>query len=179
MPDGTPRLQGQGFVLRPWHTADLPALLRHANDPQVSRGLRDRFPYPYTREDGEAFLAGRVLSANALNLAIEIDGAACGSVGAVPGVAERAHVAELGYWLGRGYWGQGWMQRVVALFAPWAMQQLRLYRLQAEVLDFNHASARVLLGNGFVEEGTARAAVFKRGELHDLRRFALTRSHLD
>jgi hypothetical protein len=28
----------------------------------VSRGLRDRFPYPYTREDGEAFLAGRVLA---------------------------------------------------------------------------------------------------------------------
>lgn len=119
------------------------------------------------------------MSPHSLNLAIEIEGVTCGSIGALPGVAERAHVAELGYWLGRRYWGQGWMQRVVALFAPWAMQELTLYRLQAEVLDFNQASARVLLGNGFVEEGTARAAVFKRGQLYDLRRFGLTRSHLD
>lgn len=178
MPDGLPRLQGDGFVLRPWRGDDLDALLRHANDEAVSRGLRDRFPFPYTREDGEAFLGGRILAPSTLSLAIEIDGAACGSIGALPGVAERAHAAELGYWLGRAYWGQGWMSRVVALFAPWAMDELRLFRLQAEVLAFNEGSARVLLGNGFVEEGTARAAVFKRGQLHDLRRFARVRDRL-
>ncbi len=58
----TPPLQGEGFRLRPWRPEDLESLLRHANDAEVSRGLRDRFPYPYTREDGEAFLAGRVLA---------------------------------------------------------------------------------------------------------------------
>ncbi|WP_421567504.1 GNAT family N-acetyltransferase [Stenotrophomonas sp. PD6] len=178
MPDRQPRLEGDGFVLRPWRSDDLEALLRHANDAAVSRGLGDRFPFPYTREDGEAFLGGRILAPGTLSLAIEIDGAACGSIGARPGVAERGHTAELGYWLGQAYWGQGWMTRVVALFAPWAMDELRLFRLQAEVLSFNEGSAKVLLGNGFQEEGTARAAVFKRGELHDLRRFARVRDRL-
>lgn len=173
------RLIGENFVLRPWRSDDLAALLAHANDAQVSRGLADRFPYPYTQADGEAFLGGRVLPPGTLNLAIEIDGAACGSIGVRPGAGERVHSAELGYWLGRHYWGQGWMTRVVGLFAPWAMDHLRLYRLQAEVLDFNEGSARVLLGNGFIEEGRARHAVFKRGALHDLRRFARTRSTLD
>ena len=97
----TPHLQGEGFLLRPWRNEDLESLLRHANDAEVSRGLRDRFPYPYTREDGEAFLAGRVLAPGTLNLAIEIDGQACGSVGAQQGHAERGHMAELGYWLAR------------------------------------------------------------------------------
>ncbi len=69
----TPSLHGDGFTLRPWHPDDLASLLHHANDPAVSRGLRDRFPYPYTREDGEAFLGGRVLAPGTLNLAIEID----------------------------------------------------------------------------------------------------------
>ncbi|MHC1654028.1 GNAT family N-acetyltransferase [Stenotrophomonas maltophilia] len=174
----TPDLQGDGFRLRPWRPEDLASLLRHANDPDVSRGLRDRFPYPYTREDGEAFLAGRVLNPGTLNLAIEIDGQACGSVGAQQGSAERGHMAELGYWLGQTYWGQGVMTRVVALFAPWVMDELRLFRLQAEVLDFNEGSARVLLANGFSEEGTARCAVYKRGQLHDLRRFARVRTRL-
>ncbi|MBT2766761.1 GNAT family N-acetyltransferase [Stenotrophomonas sp. ISL-67] len=175
MPDPAPRLTGDGFVLRPWRSDDLDALLRHANDEAVSRGLRDRFPFPYTRADGEAFLGGRILAPGTLNLAIEIDGAACGSIGAQPGTAERGHTAELGYWLGQAYWGQGWMTLVVGLFAPWVMDELGLFRLQAEVLDFNEGSARVLLGNGFQEEGTARCAVFKRGQLHDLRRFALIR----
>ena len=70
------------------------------------------------------------------------------------------------------------MSRAVSVFTPWVMDELRLFRLQAEVLDFNEGSARVLLANGFSEEGCARAAVYKRGQLHDLRRFALVRDHL-
>ncbi|PZS99202.1 GNAT family N-acetyltransferase [Stenotrophomonas maltophilia] len=172
----TPVLDGHGFRLRPWHPDDLESLLRNANDPDVSRGLRDRFPYPYTRADGEAFLAGRVLTPGTLNLAIEIDGHACGSVGAQQGSAERGHMAELGYWLGQAYWGQGLMTRVVGLFAPWVMDELRLFRLQAGVVDFNLGSARVLEKNGFQEEGVDRCAVYKRGVLHDLRRFARVRT---
>lgn len=171
-------LQGEGFRLRPWCADDLASLLRHANDAEVSRGLRDRFPYPYTREDGEAFLGGRVLSPGTLALAIEIDGQACGSVGAQQGLAERGHSAELGYWLGQAYWGQGLMTRVVGLFAPWVMDELRLFRLQATVVDFNLGSARVLEKNGFEQEGVERCAVYKRGVLHDLRRFARVRTQL-
>ncbi|WP_414497357.1 GNAT family N-acetyltransferase [Stenotrophomonas maltophilia] len=174
----TPPLQGDGFQLRPWRPDDLESLLRHANDPDVSRGLRDRFPYPYTRADGEAFLAGSVLAPGTLNLAIEIDGQACGSVGAQQGSAERGHMAELGYWLGQAYWGQGLMTRVVGLFAPWVMDELRLFRLQAGVVDFNLGSARVLEKNGFQQEGVDRCAIYKRGELHDLRRFARVRTQL-
>ncbi|MEG2803745.1 GNAT family protein [Stenotrophomonas sp.] len=178
MPDPAPALQGQGFVLRPWRHADLASLVHHANDAAVSRGLRDRFPFPYTHADGEAFLAGQVLGPGTLSRAIVIDGAACGGIGVQVGTAERGHAGELGYWLGQAHWGQGWMTRVVGLFAPWAMDHLRLFRLQAEVLDFNEGSARVLLANGFVEEGTARCAILKRGELHDLRRFARVRTAL-
>lgn len=178
MPDPATVLRGDGFQLRPWRPDDLESLLHHANDADVSRGLRDRFPYPYTPEDGEAFLAGRVLTPGTLALAIEIDGQACGSIGAQQGSAERAHMAELGYWLGQAHWGRGLMTRVVGLFAPWVMDELRLFRLQATVVDFNLGSARVLERNGFQEEGVERCAVYKRGVLHDLRRFARVRTQL-
>ncbi len=52
------RLPGDGFVLRAWRADDLDALRVHADDPLVPRGLSDRFPHPYTRADGEAFLPG-------------------------------------------------------------------------------------------------------------------------
>ena len=63
--------------------------------------------------------------------------------------------------------------------APWVMQELELYRLYATVLGFNIGSAQVLRKNGFLEEGVQRAAVFKRGVLHDLRVFAKVRRNLD
>ena len=172
------RLQGEGFALRRWRTDDAASLVRHANDEQVSRGVSDRFPFPYTQADGERFLSGRVVDLDDPVFAIEVEGEACGGIGARAGKGERAHGAEMGYWLGRSHWGQGLMTRVVAVFAPWVMDELRLYRLQATVLDFNQGSARVLQKNGFQEEGVQRAAVFKRGVLHDLRLFARVRRSL-
>lgn len=163
------------IVLRPWRAADLDDLVAHADDARVSRGVSDRFPFPYTRADGEAFLAGRVVDMSVPVFAIEIDGRAAGGIGMRPFAGERRVGAEFGYWLGQRYWGQGVMTRVVAVFAPWAMDALALERLQATVVDFNVGSARVLEKNGFTEEGVHRRALRKQGQLHDLRMFARLR----
>lgn len=165
--------------LRAWRGDDLAALVAHANDAEVSAGVSDRFPHPYTREDGLAFLEGRVVDFSQPTFAIEIDGEARGGIGVRSSAGERRHCGELGYWLARRHWGQGRMTRIVGVFAPWAMRTLRLHRLQATVLDGNQRSARVLLNNGFVEEGIHRHAVVEHGRLHDPRVFAITRQSLD
>ena len=165
------RLHGDGFVLRAWRAEDLDALLLHADDPQVQRGLSDRFPHPYSRDDGEAFLAGRVVDFGVPVLAIEIGGEACGGIGARPGHGERAHGAELGYWLGRRHWGGGHMTRIVAAYLDWLVPALALRRVEASVLAGNPASARVLEKNGFLEEGLRRGAGLRQDGPHDLRLF--------
>lgn len=170
-----PRLDGEGFVLRRWRAEDARGLIRHANDAEVVRGLSNRFPHPYRRIDAWRFLAGEVVDLDDPVLAIEIDGQACGGIAVRPGRDEHSGSGELGYWLGRRHWGHGVMTRVVAVFAPWVMDELGLHRLQANVMDINPASARVLLKNGFQEEGTLRSAVLKHGQLHDLRVFARIR----
>lgn len=169
---------GHGVHLRPWHPGDAAALAKHANDIGVARFLSDRFPHPYTLADAQAYLSGTIVPLQHV-LAIVIDGEACGSIGAQPGAGERSHSAEMGYWLGRTHWGQGHMTRIVAAFAPWAMQRLRLHRLQATVFHDNPASARVLQKNAFVEEGLLRNAVFRFGRISHLRLFAMTRDTLD
>ncbi|KRG70087.1 GNAT family N-acetyltransferase [Pseudoxanthomonas dokdonensis] len=174
MPESDPlRLQGQGFVLRRWSPHDLRSLVRHANDAEVARGLSSRFPHPYRRLDGVRFLAGEVVDLRDPVLAIEIDGVACGGIGAHPASGERAGVAELGYWLGRRYWGQGIMTRVLDCYVPWVMRELSLHRLQAQVLVSNPASAAVLAKCGFEQEGIQRQAVLRAGKPQDLRLFSL------
>lgn len=164
--------------LRAWRSDDLASLVANASHADVSRGLRDRFPYPYTGDDGRAWLA-RAVDESERAWAIEIDGAAVGGVSLHPGVDVHRHSAELGYWLGRRYWGRGIMTRVIDAFAGPAMQAFRLHRLYATVYANNPASMRVLEKAGFTREGTQKSAVMKRGELLDLVVFARTRTRLD
>lgn len=173
-----PELDCGAARLRSWRSQDLDSLVANASHADVSRGLRDRFPYPYTGDDGRAWLA-RAVDESERAWAIEIDGAAVGGVSMHPGVDVHRHSAELGYWLGRRYWGRGIMTRVIGAFAVPAMQAFRLHRLYATVYANNPASMRVLEKAGFAREGTQKSAVMKRGELLDLVVYARTRERLD
>lgn len=168
-----PRLDCGPAVLRPWQMDDLDSLVESANDESVSRGLRDRFPYPYSGDDGRAWLEYAVRASEPL-WALEIDGAAVGGVSLHPGSDVHRHAAELGYWLAQRHWNHGVMSRVIATFAPRAMQAYGLYRLYATIYEGNPASCRVLEKCGFVHEGVNKSAVVKRGRLLDLHMYART-----
>lgn len=168
------RLPAQQCVLRSWRASDRRALISAANNAEVAHFLRDRFPQPYTEADARIFLAaaGRATEAGAV-LAIEVDGRAAGGIGIEIGEAEERHNGELGYWLGRDYWGRGIMSGAVAAFVPWAMNAYSLARVGAGVYAGNRASMRVLEHNGFRREGRRRLAVCKHGQLLDVLLYGL------
>lgn len=161
-------------MLRPWRLGDRDALVRHANDESVSRGLSDRFPYPYTGQDAINFLS-HPFEAPSLVLAIEVDGEAVGGIGMRPGEDTLRIGCQLGYWLGRQYWGRGLMSRIVPHWCEHVFANYGFERLQATVLSNNPASARVLEKSGFEREGTLRRAAIKRNEVFDLWMYAMLR----
>jgi [ribosomal protein S5]-alanine N-acetyltransferase len=165
--------------IRPWRADDAFDLQRHADDADVSRSLRDHFPFPYTLADAHAFLGMCAQPADDWKLAIVVDHHAVGGIGVHPGVDVHRHSAELGYWLGRDYWRRGIVPAALARLIPLARKAFRLHRLHAQVYANNPASARVLEKAGFQREGRHRHAVVKRGELLDTMSFALTWDHLD
>lgn len=174
-----PVIPGNACTLRPFRAADLDDLVALADNEKVSAMLRDRFPFPYTRADGEAFLADTLQPRDDWRLAIEVDGRFAGSVGFRPGSDVHRHSAEVGYWLGEPYWGRGILADALRAATPVAMQALRLHRVQAGVYDGNDASLRVLEKAGYEREGTLRCAVVKRGVLHDVHVYARVRRSLD
>ena len=173
------RIEGEGFALRPWRAEDAQSLAFHANDAQVSAGLNDRFPYPYTLEDAHAFLAHALVDAHERKYAIEINGEACGGIGLHPGQLVERHSAEIGYWLGRAYWGEGVATAALRALIPHALRELSLYRLQARVFDGNLASMKLLERCGFVHEAVLRRAAMKHGKLLDMHVYAITRDSFD
>jgi RimJ/RimL family protein N-acetyltransferase len=68
-------------------------------------------------------------------------------VGAI-NVLVMDEVESLGYWIGREFWGRGIASRAVALMC----KEVTMRPLFATTAEWNHASLRVLMKHGFVEE---------------------------
>lgn len=84
--------------------------------------------------------------------------------------------AELGYVLGRRYWGAGLMREALEAFVGYAFACLALNRLEADIDPRNHASARALERLGFVKEGHLRERWVVNGEVSDTGFYGLLRS---
>jgi len=154
-------------VLRPWRAGDEPSLVRHADDYDVWRNLRDRFPHPYTHQDAREWLELNEGQEPLLNFAVEVDGAAVGGIGLVPGRDIYRLAAEIGYWLGREFWGRGIMTGAVRAVSTYAFDTLDLVRLFACVFDGNEASIRVLQNAGYHFEARLKRSVVKEDQLCD------------
>lgn len=165
------------FLLRPWREADAASLAHCANDPGIAANLRDVFPSPYTRLDADFFIRDCLAREGEGQLcrAIEIGGAAVGSIGVFQGADVYRRSAEIGYWLGRDYWGQGVMTEAVRRMCREAFAAWDIVRIHAEVFAPNLASQAVLEKAGFIFEGTKRSSVYKGGQVLDSRVYALLR----
>jgi ribosomal-protein-alanine N-acetyltransferase len=163
-------LKGQRCLVRPWRILDAEALVRHANNLEVARHLRDKFPHPYTRADANAFLRHAVPAAPSerpTSLAIEVDGEAAGGIGFVRGADVERFSAEIGYWLGEHYWRRGIVTEALELVSEHAFRQFNVLRLFALPFADNIGSTRVLEKAGYVREGVLRLSSVKYGKARD------------
>jgi RimJ/RimL family protein N-acetyltransferase len=161
------RLEGTRCVVRSWRKTDAESLVAHASNINIAKHLRDRFPHPYTKQDARAFLKRAVSDADPSDLAIEVDGAAAGAIGCVPGRDIERFSAEVGYWLSESLWGRGIATEALALVTGHAFAELKFLRLFALPFADNLASVRVLEKAGYVREGLLRSSSVKFGEPKD------------
>ncbi len=155
-------------TLRPWRGSDAAALVRHADDREVWRNLRDRFPHPYTPADAEVWLAWVLEQQPSTHWAIEADGEAAGGIGFTIGEDVHARVAEIGYWLGRRCWGRGIATEALRAVTAHAFAAHDLLRIEAHCFAWNAASMRVLEKAGYVREACLRRSVVKDGAVTDM-----------
>lgn len=167
-------------TIRPWRPEDAPALAAVLDDPGLTENLRDGIPYPYTQEDAKAYI-GSVLSrvpGELFAYAIVVDGELAGSISAERQGNIHHRTAELGYYLGRRWWGQGVMTRAVDLLCRRMFAGSDVLRIFAEPFARNAASCRVLEKAEFRYEGTLRCNAVKNGIVLDMKLYARLRPEL-
>jgi RimJ/RimL family protein N-acetyltransferase len=161
--------------LRPWRRGDAESLARHADDREVWRNMRDRFPHPYTLRDAKEWLAFVETVPAGTNFAIDVEGAAVGGIAFEP-LADVFRVGcELGYWLGQPHWGKGITTEAVRAVTGHLFAHFDFIRAQASVFSWNPASARVLEKAGYTLEATNRRSMIKEGEVGDRRLYVRLR----
>jgi RimJ/RimL family protein N-acetyltransferase len=164
-----------GCVVRSLRTDDAEELARLANDREIWRNLKDRFPFPYAVEHANAFIAYCQSQTPESNFAIAVGDRLAGVIGFEHRDDVWRRSVELGYWLGREYWNRGIAAEAARAMAAWAFAQWEIDRVWAGVFDWNAASARVLEKAGFTLEGRLRKSAYKDGRAVDELIFGMVR----
>ncbi len=145
-------------VLRPLLAADAPRLAELISDWEVVRWL-SMPPYPYAARDAEAFIATvreATMPAGYRTVAIALDGVLVGLIG----IDQRAVGANLGYWVGRPFWGQGIMTAAATALTREFFAMSREDVLTSGYFSGNEASWAVQRRLGF--QVTVEGTLFNR-----------------
>ena len=86
-----------------------------------------------------------------------------GGIGLNTGRGDSRCSAELGYWLGKPFWGRGITTAAAKAVTAYGFETLGLIRIHARVRVSNSASTRVLEKAGYQCEGLHRRAGLKQG----------------
>lgn len=147
----TERLQ-----LRPLQMSDAPTIQQLANDWDVAKTLAT-MPHPYEDGMAEAFLS-EVTQYQEHHKVFGIVRQADDQLLGVISIGRHAHDnrAEIGYWLGRDFWGQGYMSEAARAVVDFGFRVMGLHRVYATYYVTNPASRRVMEKAGMCYEGMMR-----------------------
>lgn len=172
-----PTLESESLRLRPFSVADAADVQRLAGDFAIADTTLN-IPHPY--EDGmaeqwiaghpEAYEQGRLAAFAITDL---VDGRLLGAISIK--LDGDGAVGELGYWVGRPYWGQGVATAAADLVIDFGFTALGLDRIQARHFARNPASGRVMQKLGMQPAGIARGVEHKWGRAEDLVAYTISR----
>lgn len=160
-------LQFDKYHIREFLSNDVEALAKYANNREVSKYMRDSFPYPYTMENAVQWIDFVKNNYSTLFFAIADQTELIGGIGAMPQTDVHRFSAEVGFWLGQSHWNKGIITKALPVFCNYLFTNFDFNRLTANVFEGNEASRKVLEKNGFVLEGTQRKNVFKENKFVD------------
>ncbi len=150
-------------------------LVKYADNRNIWLNLKDSFPNPYHEEDAREWIERANAPQPNLAYAIASNEEAVGAIGLRLQQDVYRRSADIGYWLGEPFWGQGIATKAVRALTEYAFANLDLIRLYGAVFEWNPASARVLEKAGYTYEGRLRKSVTKDGKTIDQLLYAIVR----
>jgi len=162
------RLETERLVLRPLRVEDAAGFAALFADDWEAIRHTGRMPYPPTEAAMRSWIRGHLDAGQGFAILRKPEGTMIGAAG----FGGTGETAELGYALGRAFWGLGLATEAVQALVAFARSR-GLSALEAHSFPDNPASARVLEKAGFEELGPTLRDYPKRGGMREVRRFRI------
>ena len=158
--------------------ADAPDIQRLAGDRDIAATTL-RIPHPYEDGMAEEWISSRQAVFDAgegVDFAIvgRSDNSFIGSIGLM--LSQPHDSAEMGYWIGKPYWNQGYGAEAAGAVLQYGFEQLGLNRVYAAHYSRNPASGRIMQKIGMTYEGCLRQHVKKWGRFEDMEYYGILKS---
>ena len=156
---GTQKIITERFILRRFTVNDAEEMFHHwANDPEVTKYLR--WPEHQNIEITKKILDEWVANYDdstyySWAITLKENDMVIGSIG-IMNVREVDECGEIGYCIGKSWWGKGIMTEVLKAVISYGFHETGFNRLEADHSINNPVSGRVMQKAGMVYEGIAR-----------------------
>ena len=140
------------LILRPWEDADAETLYTYASDPDV--GPAAGRPVHTSVQMSREVIRDVLQAPETYAVVLRETGEPVGSIGLMKprlqNIEPTEHALELGYWIGKPYWGRGLIPEAARALIGHAFAGLGCDQLWCAYFEGNAKSARVQEKLGFV-----------------------------
>lgn len=170
-----PIIKTDRLTLRPFAIEDAPEVQRLAGDRDIADTTKS-IPHPYKDGMAEEWISNHsdlFKQGKGVDFAItrNFDTALVGAISLMHIV--KNHKAELGYWIGKPHWGEGYCTEAGCAIVEYAFTELDLIRVHAEHITRNPASGRVMQKLGLRHEGCQHQHIRKWDKFEDLELYGI------
>lgn len=145
-------LKTERLILRPWELSDAKSLYEYAKDPDV--GLIAGWPPHKNEEESKRIIKDVFSGEQCYAVCLKSDNKAIGSIelklNGHTDMTERDDECELGYWIGKPFWGNGYMPEAAKELIRHGFETLGMNVIWCGYYDGNAKSKRVQEKCGFV-----------------------------
>lgn len=144
-------LETKRLILRPWTQEDAEALYKYAKDPEV--GPVAGWPVHTSIDDSREIIRGVLSAPGTCAVVLKETGEPVGSIGIMIGDQSNIDIGadegEIGYWIGKPYWGQGLIPEAVREYMRFGFEENNLKAIWCGYFEGNEKSRRVQEKCGF------------------------------
>ena len=167
----TTQIETDRLILRPFKINDAQRVYELLADGEIGKHI-GYLPDPYNLDDAQTWLSSheeQIKNKTGLPFAMtdKQTGDIIGSI-SLSSISKEHRHAELGYWLAKAYWNNGFTTEAARALLDYAFENYDLLRIHAHHIATNTASKRVLEKLGMIEEGLLRQHINHRGKQSDI-----------
>lgn len=149
-------LETERLILRPWTEADAESLYRYAKNPDV--GPIAGWPPHKNIEESRDVIKNVFCGQECYAVCLKTDNIAIGCIelklNGSTDMTERDDECEIGYWLGKEFWGLGLIPEAVSRLIRYGFENLNMNVIWCGYYDGNIKSKRVQEKCGFIYHHT-------------------------